>query len=172
VHEGAEPLTAAVLVVSTAVANGAAPDTSGPLLAGLLTEAGAEVVAVDAVSDDRAAIEALLRAHVASRVAVVLTCGGTGLTPDDLTPEATAAVVERDVPGLAEALRAQSLRHTPMGALNRGRAGVAGSTLIVNLPGSPRAVQQLFGVLAPVLGHAVDSVRSPGGSRALHAKET
>ena len=100
---------------------------------------------------------------------VVLTAGGTGLTRDDVTPEASGAVIERLVPGLAEALRAEAVRHTPMGALTRGLAGVARETLIVNLPGSPKAIEEVFGVLAPVLEHAVALICSPGGSRGLHA---
>jgi molybdenum cofactor synthesis domain-containing protein len=101
---------------------------------------------------------------------VILTVGGTGLTHDDVTPEATGAVIDREAPGFAEALRAESLRRTPMGMLTRGRAGIAERTLIVNLPGSPKAVGELFGVLAPVLWHAVDTIRSPAGSRALHLR--
>lgn len=167
----AAPVTVAVLTVSNSVAFGHSADTSGALLARLAEEAGASVVALDAQPDDPAAIERRLRDHVSQGVNVVLTTGGTGLTPDDVTPEATAAVLERDVPGIAEALRARSLQHTAMGMLNRGRAGVAQRTLIVNLPGSPRAIEQLFGVLAPVLVHAVATIASAGGSRALHADD-
>lgn len=161
----------AILTVSGAVAAGAAPDTAGPLLARLAREAGAEVLASDAVPDDRALIEARLRHHCDTAADVILTAGGTGLTPDDVTPEATLAVIERHTPGFAEALRAESLRHTPMGLLTRGVAGVHKGTLIVNLPGSPRAISEVFGVLAPVLGHAVATIQSPGGSRALHAQD-
>lgn len=160
----------AVLVVSGAVAGGRAQDSVGPLLRDLIEQAGMTSAGVDAVADDREAIEARLRAHVRDRVGVVLTAGGTGLTPDDVTPEATRAVLEREAPGFAEALRAESLRHTPMGLLTRGVAGTTAQTLIVNLPGSPRAVAQLFAVLSPVLAHAVETLRSPGGSRALHAR--
>lgn len=160
----------AVLVISGAVAAGRAPDSVGPLLGDLIEQAGLVLAGVDAVADDRAAIEVRLRAHVGAGVGVVLTAGGTGLTPDDVTPEATRAVLEREAPGFAEALRAESLRHTPMGLLTRGVAGTCGQTLIVNLPGSPRAVEQLFAVLSPVLAHAVETLRSPGGSRALHAR--
>ena len=162
------PVGVAILTVSSAVAAGAREDEAGALLARLATTTGLRVLAIDAVSDDRAAIEARLREHVAADAEVVLTCGGTGLTPDDVTPEATGAVIERGAPGFAEALRAASLRHTPMGMLTRGESGIAGRTLIVNLPGSPRAVEQLFEVLAPVLEHAVATIRSAAGSRALH----
>ena len=163
--------TVAIVTVSSAVAAGAATDEAGPLLARLATDAGASVVSSEAVDDDAPAIERALRGHVAAGVGVVLTCGGTGLTPDDVTPEATDAVIERAAPGFAEALRAEALRHTPMGVLTRGRSGIAGRTLIINLPGSPKAIGELFGVLAPVLGHAVATLRSDGGSRALHAVE-
>jgi molybdenum cofactor synthesis domain-containing protein len=161
-------MTTAVLVVSSAVAAGAAEDRAGPLLAGLAGEAGAEVVAVEAVADDRDEIEARLRGHVAAGIELVLTAGGSGLTPDDVTPDATDAVVDRHAPGLAEALRAEALRHTPMGALTRGVAGSAGRTLIVNLPGSPKAIAEVFPAIAPALSHAVALIASPGGSRALH----
>ena len=87
------------------------------------------------------------------------TRGGTGLTPDDVTPEATRQVIDREVPGLGEAMRAESLRNTPMGALSRGLAGVAAGTLIVNFPGSPKAIDEVFGVVAPVLEHAVATIR-------------
>ena len=90
---------------------------------------------------------------------LVLTTGGTGLSPDDVTPEATRAVIERDAPGFAEAMRAESLRHTPMGVLSRAVSGVAGRSLIVNFPGSPKAVRENFAVVAPTLGHAVATLR-------------
>ena len=94
--------------------------------------------------------------------------GGTGLTPDDITPEATHAVITRDAPGISEAMRAQSLQFTPMGMLARGVSGIAKGTLIVNFPGSPRAVDQLFGVVAPVLGHAAQTLGREGGRPAGH----
>jgi molybdenum cofactor synthesis domain-containing protein len=158
----------AVLTISTSVARRESEDVAGPLLARLADEAGAEVVAIEVIGDDAALIEGRLRAYVEDGTTFVLTTGGTGLTPDDVTPEATAAVVERDVPGIAEAMRAASLQHTPMGVLSRGVSGVAGRTLIVNFPGNPKAVEQLFGLLAPVLGHAAATLASEGGSRASH----
>lgn len=145
----------AVLTISTSVSRREAEDESGPLLARLADAAGADVTAMEVVPDDLSLIEDRLHHYVDEDVRLILTTGGTGMTPDDVTPEATRRVVQRDAPGIAEALRAESLRHTPMGMLSRGIAGTAGRTLIVNFPGSPRAIEQLFGVLAPVLDHAV-----------------
>jgi molybdenum cofactor synthesis domain-containing protein len=158
----------AVLTVSTRVSRREAEDASGPLLASLAEGAGAEVEAMEVVPDDLALIEDRLHHYVDAGFAVVLTTGGTGLTPDDVTPDATRLVVQRDVPGIAEAMRARSLEHTPMGVLSREVAGVAGRTLVVNFPGSPRAVEQLFGVIAPVLGHAAALLGHGGGDRARH----
>lgn len=152
-----------VLTISTSVAGGQGEDESGPRLAALADEAGADVVAVEVLPDDLALIEGRLRHHVDEDAALILTTGGTGLSPDDVTPEATRAVIEREAPGYAEAMRAESLRHTPQGVLNRGVSGIAGRTLIVNFPGSPRAVAELFPVLAPTLGHATATLQ--GGVR-------
>jgi molybdopterin adenylyltransferase len=148
----------AILTVSTSAAAGMRIDESGPLLASLASDAGFELVDTAVATDDAAEIEQRLRAYVADAIDVVLTTGGTGLTPDDVTPEATRAVIERELPGVAQALIAASLQHTPMGMLSRAVCGVAGSTIVINLPGSPRAVEQLFGVVAPVLEHAVAAV--------------
>jgi len=150
----------AILTVSSSVAAGVRTDAGGEALAALLADvAGVALVARDVVTDDAVAIEAALRRYVADGVDVAVTTGGTGLTPDDVTPEATRAVIERDAPGFAEAMRAESLRHTPHGLLSRGVCGTAGATLILNLPGSPRAIAEVFPVLAPVLPHAVATLR-------------
>lgn len=117
---------------------------------------------MEVVPDDFALIEDRLRHYVDDGYDLLFTTGGTGLTPDDVTPEATRAVIERDAPGFAEAMRIEGARHTPMGILTRGVSGIAGRTLIVNFPGSPRAIDQLFGVLAPTLAHVVQTLR--GGS--------
>ena len=152
----------AVLTVSSAVSRREADDKSGPLLAERAEEAGAEIVAMEVVPDDYALIEDRIRHYVDEGVELIFTTGGTGFTPDDVTPEATRAVIDRDAPGLAEAMRAESLRHTPMAMLSRGVAGIADQTLIVNFPGSPRAVDESFGVIAPALRHAVDTMHGDG----------
>jgi len=145
------------------VAAGRSEDTSGELLAELAQATGAEI-ALKVVSDDRAAIEAALRRYIDAGAALVFTTGGTGLTPDDVTPEATRAVIERDAPGFAEAMRAESTRLKPLGMLSRGVAGTAGGTLIINFPGNPKAIRELFPVIAPTLQHAVATLRrGPGG---------
>ena len=123
---------------------------------------------MEVIPDDRELIEDRLHHYVDDGCALVFTTGGTGLTPDDVTPEATRAVIEREAPGYAEAMRAESLRHTPMGILTRGVSGIAGRTLIVNFPGNPKAVRELFPVLAPTLEHAVATLRREGG-RGGHA---
>jgi molybdenum cofactor synthesis domain-containing protein len=153
---------AAVLTISTRAARHEADDVSGPLLARLAEAAGADVEAMEVLPDDLGLIEDRLRHFVAAGVPLVLTTGGTGLTPDDVTPEATRAVIEREAPGFAEAMRAEALRRTPMGILTRGVAGIAGRTLIINFPGSPRAVEELFPVVAPALRHAVDALQGRG----------
>ena len=158
----------AVLTVSTGVSRRVREDTAGTLLARLAEEAGADVGSMEVVPDDFALIEDRLHHYVDAGVSFVFTTGGTGLTVDDITPEATWAVIAREAPGIAEAMRAVSTQHTPMGMLSRGVAGVAGQTLIVNFPGSPKAIEQLFPVLAPVLAHAAATLGSDGGSRASH----
>jgi molybdopterin adenylyltransferase len=121
---------------------------------------------MEVVPDDFALIEDRLHHFVAEGCDLVFTTGGTGLTPDDITPEATLAVVQREAPGFAEAMRQEAARHTPTGILSRGVSGVAGRTLIVNFPGSPKAIDELFGVLAPTLAHVVRTLRGDGSHRA------
>ncbi|MDQ3743243.1 MAG: MogA/MoaB family molybdenum cofactor biosynthesis protein [Acidobacteriota bacterium] len=149
-------IRAAVLTVSDRSARGEREDESGELLAELLREAGAAVVLKEVVADDLEPLAERLRA-LAERddINLVVTTGGTGLSPRDNTPEATRAVVEREVPGLAEAMRAETLRQTPTAMLSRGLCGVRSGALIVNLPGSPKGVRECFAVVRPVLAHAV-----------------
>jgi molybdenum cofactor synthesis domain-containing protein len=158
-------MKAAILTISTSVAAGRTEDTSGNALAELTTAVGAEVVASEVVSDDRDAIIAALRRFSApdAGISLVFTTGGTGLTHDDVTPEATRAVIDRDAPGFAEAMRAESLKHTPLGILTRGVSGIAGRTLIINFPGNPKAIGELFPVIAPTLGHAVATLQRESG---------
>jgi molybdopterin adenylyltransferase len=145
---------AAVLTVSDGVAAGERDDESGDLLAELLAAEGYEVER-RLVSDDRAAIADAV-VELAEDAPLVLTTGGTGLGPRDVTPEATAEVVERPAPGIAEAIRADSIARTPHGLLSRGIAGVRDRTLVVNLPGSPGGCRDGFAVLQPALRHALE----------------
>lgn len=148
------PLRVAILTVSDSAASGQREDISGPTLRKLVEAEDMEVVRTDVVKDDQQRIAQWLR-YWAQEADILLTCGGTGLGPRDVTPEATREVIKHQVPGIAEALRAAGLRHTPNAMLSRAVAGVVGTALVVNLPGSPAAVEQQFEVLAPVLTHAV-----------------
>jgi molybdopterin adenylyltransferase len=145
---------AAVLTVSDGVVAGTREDRSGDLLAQRLAGAGFDVAERRTVPDERDAIEDALRA-LAGAAALVLTTGGTGFAPRDVTPEATARVVDRPAPGLDEHMRAVSIAASPHGMLSRGRSGIAGSSLIVNFPGSPRACAELFDAVAPALDHGL-----------------
>jgi molybdopterin adenylyltransferase len=157
-----------VLTVSTSVSRRTSEDESGPLLAHLAEEAGADVEAMEVVPDDFSLVEDRLHHYVDDDFALILTTGGTGFTPDDITPEATRAVIEREAPGLAEAMRAESLKHTPHGMLSRAVSGIAHRTIIINFPGNPKAVAQLFPVIAPVLPHAVRTLQREQGDRGGH----
>ena len=150
-------MKAAVLTISTSVARGEGEDVSGPALVGLCREAGLET-SHEVVADDRAAIEAALARHADGGARFVFTTGGTGMTPDDVTPEATLAVIDREAPGYAETIRAESRNHTPLGILTRGVAGIRGRTLIVNFPGSPKGVRQSWPVVEPTLKHAAETL--------------
>jgi molybdopterin adenylyltransferase len=148
---------AAILTVSSSRASGSgAPDESGERLALFAESLGAEVIAREIVPDDRRRIEERLR-HWADEAGcdLVLSTGGTGLAPSDLTPEATRGILEREAPGIAEAIRAAARDHTPHWMLSRGVAGTRGSTLIVNFPGGPRAISESTEAIAAALPHAL-----------------
>jgi molybdenum cofactor biosynthesis protein B len=146
-----------VLTVSDRVSRGEAEDTSGDTLAELLAGDGYEVVR-RVVPDETGEIAAAIE-QLAGEAAVVLTTGGTGVAPRDVTPEATRSVIEREVPGIAEALRAKSIAKTPHGLLSRGVAGVRAGTLVVNLPGSTGGCRDGYAMLRPALGHALSLLR-------------
>jgi molybdenum cofactor synthesis domain-containing protein len=158
-------IRALAVTVSNRAAAGVYEDRSGPVLADLLRSAGCGVVDGPLVVPDGDPVEAALREALAAGYDVVVTTGGTGLTPGDLTPEMTRRVIEREIPGVAEALRfAGAAAGVPAAILSRGVAGVAGRTLIVNLPGSTGGVRDGMAVLAPVLAHAVAQIN--GGDHA------
>ena len=147
-------MRAAVVTVSSSLARGEGEDVSGARLTDHCKEAGLDV-SHETVSDDREAIAGVLkRLADLEQVRFVFTTGGTGLTVDDVTPEATRDVIEREAPGYAEAIRSDSRDHTPLGILTRGVSGVRGRTLIVNFPGNPKAIDQSWPVVAPTLEHA------------------
>jgi molybdenum cofactor synthesis domain-containing protein len=153
-------MRAAVVTVSDRSFRGERPDVSGPALRRLLDEAGVEVAETMIVPDDPSVIaQALIRLADELRCDLIFTTGGTGLSPRDTTPEATRQVMTKDVPGMAEAIRQDSLKKTPLAMLSRGVAGARGRTLIMNFPGSPKAVKECFAVVAPVLSHAVKLLR-------------
>jgi molybdenum cofactor synthesis domain-containing protein len=152
-------MKALVVTVSNRAAAGVYDDTSGPVIVAGLNELGFDVDGPEVVPDGGPVGDAL-RAAVAAAYDVVVTTGGTGVSPTDLTPEMTAEVIERELPGVAEAIRAFGVgKGVPTASLSRGRAGVAGRTLIVNLPGSRGGVKDGMAVLAPILPHAVDQLR-------------
>jgi molybdopterin adenylyltransferase len=149
-------IVAAVITVSDKGYAGEREDVSGPVLAEALEAMGAEVAHQLIVPDESERIsQALCRLADVCGVDLIITTGGTGATPRDLTPEATLAVIERQMPGLAELLRFEGYKKTPLAVLSRGVAGLRGKCLIVNLPGSPRAVREGMEVLAPILPHAI-----------------
>jgi len=155
---------AAVLTVSDGVSDGTRADESGDVAEGILREAGFEVGSRTLVPDDRGRIEAILR-ELAGTHALVVTTGGTGFGPRDVTPEATRAVIDREAPGLAEVMRAAGLAKTPMASLSRAVAGSIGGTLVLNLPGSPKGVRESLDAVLPVLPHAIELL---GGVTGAH----
>ncbi len=147
-------MRAAVLTISSSIARGEGEDASGPALVDLCEKAGLETTH-EVVGDDREQIKIkLMRLADEQGVRFVFTTGGTGLTPDDVTPEATRDVIDRDAPGYAESIRQESRSHTPLGILTRGVSGIRGRTLIINFPGSPKSIGQSWPVVEPTLKHA------------------
>ena len=147
-----------MVTVSTSIANGSGEDRSGPALVELCEAAGLET-SHEVVTDDHEAIASTLKRLADEEgVRFVFTTGGTGLTPDDVTPEATRDVIDREAPGYAESIRADSRGHTPLGILTRGVSGVRGRTLIVNFPGNPKAIGQSWPVVEPTLRHAAETL--------------
>ena len=153
---------AQVVTVSDRSSRGERADTGGPLLAGLLRELGLDVGAVVLVPDDVTAVQAALREAAQAAYDLVVTTGGTGLSPRDITPEATAPLLDRQVPGLAEALRARGAPSVPTAVLSRGLVGTIGTMLVVNLPGSTGGVRDGVAVLAPVVEHALAQLHGGG----------
>lgn len=151
-------ITIGVLTISDSGARGERADTSGEAICAMVTRLPEAVVTAGTIiPDERLLIEATLREWCDDKhLNLILTTGGTGLAPRDVTPEATRAIIDREAPGIAEAMRAESLRHTPFGMLSRGIAGTHGRTLIVNLPGSPKAVKECLACILPALPHAIN----------------
>jgi molybdopterin adenylyltransferase len=160
-----------VMTVSSSAASGQAEDISGPRLLQIVCESDLSgngddddlTVELVVVADDQEAIERSLRAAIDDGSSLILTTGGTGFSTDDVTPEATLGVIDREAPGLAEAIRADAATRIPTGILTRGVAGISGRTLIINLPGSPKAVEESFSAVAHVLPHALAQLGGPGG---------
>jgi len=153
------PIQAVVITASDACARGDREDQSGELLAEMLSEMGTHIVAREIVDDELEPLAHKLRAYAdLKHVNLIVTTGGTGFGPRDNTPEATLRVIEREAPGLAEAMRLVTLKNTPMAMISRGVCGIRSGTLIINLPGSPKAVRESFDVIKPVLQHAIDLI--------------
>src|SRR6267378_4797318 len=149
-------IAVAVLTISDSASRGEREDRSGPAVVAELEKLGCRIAVTEILPDDRDLISAKLREYAdRGDVNLILTTGGTGFSPRDNTPEATRAVIEREAPGLAEAMRMETLKQTPMAMISRGMCGIRSGALIVNLPGSPKGVRESFAIIKPVLGHAI-----------------
>lgn len=148
----------AILTLSDKGSRGERKDTSGPAIEKLVRELNAEVVSYDVLPDDKAKIKRKL-VSLCKKADLILTTGGTGLSPSDVTPDATKEIIEYEIPGIAEAMRVASLKKTPYAMISRAVAGVRRGTLIINLPGSPKAVRENLAVILPVLPHAVEKIK-------------
>ena len=158
-----------ILTISDRSSRGERPDRSGPALQELIESQGWTVANVEVVPDEFQLIrERLISWSDSDGLDLILTTGGTGFSPRDITPEATVEVIDREAPGLAEAMRAESIKITPHAMMSRARAGIRRRTLIVNLPGSPRAAVENFNVILPVIEHAVDLLSDDPGAEAGH----
>jgi molybdenum cofactor synthesis domain-containing protein len=156
-------MTVGILTVSDKGARGEREDRSGPAIREIIEGAGGEVARIAIVPDEQAAIRAALTAWSDEGLDLVLTTGGTGFSPRDWTPEATRSVLEREAPGLPEVMRRAGAEKTPTAALSRAVAGIRKATLIVNLPGSEKAVRESLAAILPVLPHAIGKIRGEGG---------
>lgn len=152
--------TAAVLTISTKGAQGQRRDTAGPVVSEMLRQAGFEVLFQDVLPDDQAVITArLVDLADEQKIDLILTAGGTGVAPSDITPEATLAAIDREVPGMAEAMRAASLQKTPHAMISRAMAGIRNQTLIINLPGSEKGSKENLEAVMAALPHAIDKIK-------------
>ncbi len=154
-----QPLKAAILIASDRAASGIRQDETLPLLTHHLEARGIELAESEVLPDDKNKIVATLREWANPDIDIILISGGTGVSPSDVTPEATLEVIEKRIPGIEEAMRHASMQKTPFAMLSRAVAGIAGSTLIVNLPGKPEAAVENLAVIDPVLSHAVELIR-------------
>jgi molybdopterin adenylyltransferase len=150
---------ALVLTISDSASVGRREDLSGPEVQRILQEAGFDVIGIEVLPDEQTEIESRLRLASRAGLDLVVTTGGTGLSPRDVTPEATLAVIDRAVPGIPELMRMEGVKNTPRAVLSRAVAGIRGATLIINLPGSVKGVRECLGAIRPVLGHAVETLK-------------
>ncbi|MDI6727100.1 MAG: MogA/MoaB family molybdenum cofactor biosynthesis protein [Smithellaceae bacterium] len=153
-------ITAGIITVSDRGARGEREDLSGDEIVRILLDASVHIMARDIVPDEKDEIKVLLREYADQRqLDLIITTGGTGLSSRDVTPEATREVIEREIPGLAETMRREGSAHTPFAVLSRAMAGTRGNSLIINLPGSPKAVREGLGVLTSLLVHAIEKIK-------------